>query len=290
MSTSGISTLDTSSDATHSKDEVSPNSDGGSGHSPPKAGMETGPGSTEAGGSSECPAEQQEVGEGGSGTKNTSAGTVSEDKDNPEGGASPAEHNIKLSCEVSEEQNNSCKSLTSSIVKEMESGSPDLNHTKDNTTDDSGEHSLEDLKDNSQGSSSDSDNQNKEVKENTSAADPETSNGKSTETNDNNTQETASQENSSNRTCSTSTPQAGKTSVLVGGSAKQRHISSSGSSSSSSSDEDKLAETLTITETPEISGTGGHLTSEGDESLESSPEPHICPPPHYLTANNGMLC
>uniref|UniRef100_A0A0P4VUQ2 Rab-GAP TBC domain-containing protein n=1 Tax=Scylla olivacea TaxID=85551 RepID=A0A0P4VUQ2_SCYOL len=267
MSTSGISTLDTSSDATHSKEEVSPNSEGGSSHSPPKAGMEASGGTTEAsseetGSSNGYPAEEQEVEDGTSTAKNTPAGSVSEQ--NSEESASSAED----SKEQSEEQSNSCESSADSVVKDMERESPDLNPGKGSTTDDSGEHSMEDLKDSSQESTSDSSNQNTEAKESIPVVE--------TETSDDSTQQAASQETTSDNTHSTSNPQAERV--------KKRHISSSGSSSS---DEDKLAETLTITETPEISGTGGHLTSEGDESLESSPEPHVCPPPHYLTSTNG---
>lgn len=59
------------------------------------------------------------------------------------------------------------------------------------------------------------------------------------------------------------------------------------SSSESSSDGEKFGETLTITETPESSSPRGRLTSE--DSLESSPEPQLSPPPHYFTAGNGML-
>ncbi|MPC85151.1 hypothetical protein E2C01_079913 [Portunus trituberculatus] len=269
MSTSGISTLDTSSDATHSKEEVSPNSDGGSSHSPPKASMEAGrvtieAGSEETGSSGGYLVEGQDVEDGASTTKNTPVGSVSEQ--NSEESGSSAED----SKEQSEEQNNSCESSADSVVKDMETESPDLNLGKGTTTDDSREHSLEDLKDTSQESSSGSSNQNTEAKESIPVVE--------TETSDDTTQQAASQETARDNTHSTSNTQAERV--------KQRHISSSGSSSS---DEDKLAETLTITETPEISGTGGHLTSEGDESLESSPEPHVCPPPHYLTSTNGML-
>lgn len=295
LSTSGISTLDTSSDATHSKEEVSPNSEGSSSHSPPKAGMEVGRGTTEAGSeetggsrvadSSGCPAEEQEVEEATDSVKNTSAEAISEQ--NQEGSESLAKNSRKQSQEISEDQNNGCEGSADSVVKEVETVNSDLSHTKDSITDDSGEQSQEDLKDSSQGSSSDFDNQNKEAKENITAMETETSNHKSPETTDDSTQQTASQETTSDMTHNTSNLQGRKTTAPVGERPKQRHISSSGSSSSS--DEDKLAETLTITETPEISGTGGHLTSEGDESLESSPEPHVCPPPHYLTANNGML-
>lgn len=59
------------------------------------------------------------------------------------------------------------------------------------------------------------------------------------------------------------------------------------SSSESSSDGEKFGETLTITETPESSSPPGRLTSEGEDSLESSPEPQLSPPPHYFTAGNG---
>nr|XP_053629773.1 TBC1 domain family member 16-like [Cherax quadricarinatus] len=58
------------------------------------------------------------------------------------------------------------------------------------------------------------------------------------------------------------------------------------SSSDSSSDGDKLGESLTITETIQSSSSLGQLTSEREDSLESSPEPHLTPP-HYFTAGNG---
>lgn len=64
---------------------------------------------------------------------------------------------------------------------------------------------------------------------------------------------------------------------------KKRYVSSS----SSSCDEDKVGDTRTITETPESSGGRGHLTSDGEESLESSPEPQTSSLPHYLAPNNS---
>ncbi|KAK7066099.1 hypothetical protein SK128_014850 [Halocaridina rubra] len=61
------------------------------------------------------------------------------------------------------------------------------------------------------------------------------------------------------------------------------------SSSGSSSDGDKPGDTLTITETTESSPPGGHLTSELEDSLESSPEPQMSPPPsaHFFSSNHG---
>ncbi|KAK3861423.1 hypothetical protein Pcinc_032616 [Petrolisthes cinctipes] len=59
------------------------------------------------------------------------------------------------------------------------------------------------------------------------------------------------------------------------------------SSSSSSCDEDKVGDTQTITETPESCVGRGHLTSDGEESLESSPEPQSSSLPHYLAPNNN---
>ncbi|XP_069166722.1 TBC1 domain family member 16-like [Procambarus clarkii] len=59
------------------------------------------------------------------------------------------------------------------------------------------------------------------------------------------------------------------------------------SSSDSSSDGDKLGESLTITETIQSSSSLGQLTSEREDSLESSPEPQLSPPPHFFSSGNG---
>ncbi|XP_042203048.1 TBC1 domain family member 16-like [Homarus americanus] len=58
-------------------------------------------------------------------------------------------------------------------------------------------------------------------------------------------------------------------------------------SSDSSSDGDKLGESLTTTETMQRSSSLGQLTSEREDSLGSSPEPQLSPPPHYFTSSNG---
>lgn len=162
----------------------------------------------------------------------------------------PAHSSMEESTEVNEEENSSCKNMENCKESRVS-------------------------KDSTQEGSEDSNKVNGETKEITSAETTEEDKTEQAVTSSLDTSKTQAHSHAAK----TEATNAGGERV------KTRHISSS----DSSTDEDKLAESLTITETPENSGTGGHLTSEGDESLESSPEPHVCPPPHYLTANNGML-
>ncbi|XP_042888521.1 TBC1 domain family member 16-like isoform X2 [Penaeus japonicus] len=58
-------------------------------------------------------------------------------------------------------------------------------------------------------------------------------------------------------------------------------------SSDSSSDGEKPAETLTIAKGKENPLQGHQLQSEGEDSLDSSPEPQLSPTPHYFTSSSG---
>lgn len=58
-------------------------------------------------------------------------------------------------------------------------------------------------------------------------------------------------------------------------------------SSDSSSDGEKPAETLTITKGKGNPLQGRQLQSEGEDSLDSSPEPQLSPTPHYFTSSSG---
>lgn len=58
-------------------------------------------------------------------------------------------------------------------------------------------------------------------------------------------------------------------------------------SSDSSSDGEKPAETLTIAKGKGNPLQGRQLQSEGEDSLDSSPEPQLSPTPHYFTSSSG---
>ncbi|XP_037799681.1 TBC1 domain family member 16-like isoform X1 [Penaeus monodon] len=58
-------------------------------------------------------------------------------------------------------------------------------------------------------------------------------------------------------------------------------------SSDSSSDGEKPAETLTIAKGKGNPLQGPQLQSEGEDSLDSSPEPQLSPTPHYFTSSSG---
>ncbi|XP_047486706.1 TBC1 domain family member 16-like isoform X2 [Penaeus chinensis] len=58
-------------------------------------------------------------------------------------------------------------------------------------------------------------------------------------------------------------------------------------SSDSSSDGEKPAETLTIANGKGNPLQGRQLQSEGEDSLDSSPEPQLSPTPHYFTSSSG---
>ncbi|XP_050723618.1 TBC1 domain family member 16-like isoform X2 [Eriocheir sinensis] len=276
LSTSGISTLDTASDGTHSKEEVSPNSEGGSGHSPHKAAQGEEASRSSVTGSSGCPEEDEDEDEvdTAEGTPDTPKYTSIEDSGEQNQESQPAEDR-KEDTERNDEQEEE---------EQEEVGKGEVTQTEDSAAENISEETSTDPKENTEMNETTA----TETKEtNTDETEPQTTQ-ETTEDSDKDNRETtnpASTEESETPSLETTQMQTKPKASIPGGGErmKARHISSS----SSSTDEDKLGESLTITETPENSGTGGHLTSEGDESLESSPEPPVCSPPHYLTANNG---